>query len=440
MTSSSGGGDGGRKPPRPEPNDDALLPPASDAGWDDERPLPGKPAATFAAAPAPAKQESAPPAPAKIESPAPSKSPASEPAPPRRAHGPSFPAFVPPASTPPTTPPTPSIASQTPSIAPPTPSAAPTNPPADEPLLPLAYDENDLRAAVGATPLSETSGKTRKQRAPTSDDDDDPRSLRSRRTMTVSALALVGGLAIAALVILGRINSGRYLLACEAERAVPQQGRGFPPWGMRALDGDPWRPLKIAPETRCQPRETEDLRELERLYLSMLLEQATVLLTAREVTRLDEAEGLLNQALLLTRPPEHETEKFAAERNERHKDIERLLGDVTYWRASAKLRDAATALGDAAKQFDSAAQQQPRHMSDAQAWASHVRKLAQQLTAGPGGATPPAAVTVPAAPASEHANVPVGTALPVEPATGSPAETPAAAAPDAGVPSGGVLL
>jgi hypothetical protein len=295
---------------------------------------------------------------------------------------------------------------------------------------------------VGATPLSEPSGKARKQRAPTRDDDDDDesRSLRGRRTMTVSALALVGGLAIAALVILGRINSGRYLLACEAERAVPQQGRGFPPWGMRTLDGDTWRPLKIAPETRCQPRETEDLRELERLYLSMILEQATALLTAREVTRLDEAEGLLNQALLLTRPPEHETEKLAAERNERHKDIERLLGDVTYWRASAKLRDAATALGEVAKQFDSAAQQQPRHMSDAQAWASHVRKLAQQLTAGPAGATPPAAVTVPAAPASEHANVPVGTALPVEPATGSAAEAPAAVAPDAGVPSGGVLL
>jgi hypothetical protein len=314
---------------------------------------------------------------------------------------------------------------------------------ADEPLLPSTYNENDLRAAVGASPLMEgSSAQSRKRRASTSDDDDDPpRTPRSRRAITVSAASVVVGLAIAALVIVGRMNSDHYLLACEAERAVPQQGRGFPPWGMRALDGEPWRPLKIAPETRCQPRETDDPQELERLYLSMILEQATALLTAREVTRLDEAEALLKQALLLTRPPARETEKLATDRNERHKDIERLLGDVTYWRASAKLRDAATALGDAAKQFDSAAAQHPRHMSDAPAWASHVRKLAQQLTTGPAGATQAPGPAPPGAPQAEHPSAPAGTALPVEPTAGSAGEpAPAAPTPDAGVPSGGVLL
>ncbi|HSS02812.1 MAG TPA: hypothetical protein VLM79_37380 [Kofleriaceae bacterium] len=259
------------------------------------------------------------------------------------------------------------------------------------------------------------------------------------------------------MTVLGRINSDRYLLACEAERAVPQQGRSFPPWGMRALDGEPWRPLKIAAETRCQPRETDDLRDLERLYLAMVLDQATALLTAREVTRLDEAEGLLKQALLLTRPPEHETDKLAAERNEKRHDIERLLGDVTYWRASAKLRDAANALGEAAKQFESAAEQHPRHMTDAAAWANHVRKLTQQLTTGPAGpggpggpaglaGTPGATSTTspgaptsasPATPASpDRPGAPPGTALPIDPAV-----TPEAPlAPDAGVSSGGVLL
>src|SRR6185436_12994552 len=209
----------------------------------------------------------------------------------------------------------------------------------------------------------------------------------------------------------------------EAERAVPQQGRGFPPWGMRALDGEAWRPLKITAETRCQPRETDDVRELERLYLAMIVDQATALLTAREVTRLDEAEALLKQALLLTRPPERESEKLAAERTERRNDIQRLLGDVTYWRASAKLRDAANALGDAAKQFDSAAEQHPRHMSDAPAWASHARKLAQQLTVGPAGATPAAGSTSPPAEhPPEHPAAPLGSALPVDPASGSAAD------------------
>jgi hypothetical protein len=255
----------------------------------------------------------------------------------------------------------------------------------------------------------------------------------------VSALVATFGLAVAALVIVGRMNTDRYLLACEAERAVPQQGRGFPPWGTRALGGEAWRPLKITPETRCQPRETDDVRDLERLYLAMVLDQASALLTAREVTRLDEAEALLKQALLLTRPPERESEKLATERNERRAEIQRLLGDVTYWRASAKLRDAANALGEAAKQFDAAAEQRPRHMSDAAAWAGHARKLAQQLTSGPAGATPAAgSAAAPPAP-SEPSSAPTGTALPVEPGAG-PAEQAPAPPPDAGAPAGGVLL
>jgi hypothetical protein len=294
---------------------------------------------------------------------------------------------------------------------------------------------------VGASPLADSSSSSRIRHAPADDDDDDEpsRSLRTRRTITVSALFAVFGVAVAALVIVGRLNTDRYVLACEAERAVPQQGRGFPPWGTRALGGEAWRPLKITPETRCQPRETDDAPELERLFLAMVLDQASALLTAREVTRLDEAEALLKQALLLTRPPEREPEKRATERNERRTEIQRLLGDVTYWRASAKLRDAANALGEAAKQFDAAAEQRPRHMSDSAAWAAHARKLAQQLTSGPAGAAPAAgSAALPAAP-SEPSGAPPGTALPVEPGEGSAEQAPAAP-PDAGVPAGGVLL
>jgi hypothetical protein len=306
---------------------------------------------------------------------------------------------------------------------------------------------------VGASPRSEPLAATNRKRRATSDrrhdddaDDASPHRPRNRKAIAAVALSITAGLAIAALVFLGYANSDRYLLICEAERAVAEQGRGFPPWGTRALAGEAWRPLKITPETRCQPHETDNPLDLERLYLSMILDQATALLTAREVTRLDDAEALLKQALLLTRPPAHEPEKLASERNEHHQEIERLLGDVAYGRASAKLHDVAATLADAAKQFDSAAAQHPRHASDAAAWAAYARKLSQELHAGPAGTVPaaPPPVPSPAAPAgsaAEPLNVPVGVALPVEPAKGSAGEPAAPPAPaDAGVPTGGVLL
>jgi hypothetical protein len=321
-------------------------------------------------------------------------------------------------------------------------------PPVEEPLLPPTYDVNALRSAVGASPLADPGNANPNPRISLDrddDDDDDVPRPRNRKVILVAASSIGVGVAIATLVVLGYINSSRYLLVCEAERAVPEQGRRFPPWGTHALDGEAWKPLKIPPETRCQARETDDVLVLERLYLAMLLDQATGLLTAREVTRVDDAEALLKQTLLLTRPSEAEPAKLAAERNEHHKDIERLLGDVSYWRAQAKLRDAAAALTDASKQFDAAAAQHPRHVSDAPAWASYARRLAQELHAGPTGAVPSAAGPAPgAAPVTpaEHPNAPAGTALPVEPDKGSASELPPAVTPamDAGVPTGGVLL
>ena len=416
MTSDGGGG--GDPPPRSALHDDPLNHPASEAGWDDPAPA-AKPPAQPTAAELPAVIVEAPAAlPAVIvEAPA---APTVEPAPPAAA------------------------------------SASPPSSADDAPVLPQTYDANDLRAAVGASPRPAALATTRARppaidRRTTDDEADHDRPPRNRKAIVVSAISIAAGLGIVALVIAGRVNSDRYLLTCEAERAVPEQGRGFPPWGTRALDGEPWKPVKITPETRCQPHETDDPRDLERLYLAMILNQATALLTAREVTRLDDAEALLKQGLLLTRPPEREPEKLALERNEHHQDIERMLGDVTYWRASARLREAQAALADAAKQFDRAAEQHPRHVSDAAAWATYARTLAQELHAGPAGAASPA--SSPGAPASgpvpsaiapvasEHPNVPVGVALPVEPGKpGSDEPPPGAPPPDAGVPTGGVLL
>src|SRR5262249_12081465 len=141
---------------------------------------------------------------------------------------------------------------------------------------------------------------------------------------------------------------------------------------------------------------------------------------------LDVISAQLEQALLLARAPE---------RRDQRKEIERLIGDVHYWRAAARVRDATATLLDASKQFDGAAAERPRHQSDAAAWATYLRKLTDDLHAGPTGAAPTAA---PVQPPAEHPPAPTGVALPVEP----PHEEPSAkvAPADAAVPSGGVLL
>jgi hypothetical protein len=307
-------------------------------------------------------------------------------------------------------------------------------------MLPTAYDDDALREAVDAAPA------TKHRRAATpppviddeDDGDDDVRGddkRRSRKTIVVSALSLVVGLSIAALVFLGRANSARYAIRCEADRVVVAQGRSFPPWGTHELDDPQWKALKIPPEAECHPRETEEESELASWYGKLLVDQASGLLQAREVTKVDDAEAQLKQALLVTRLLASDDDR----KNQR-KDIERMLGDVVYWRASAKLRAAVDALSDAAKQFDAAALQRPRYVDDSAAWATHVRKLADDLRAGPEGAHqttfPPLPPTTP-----EHVPAPAGVALPVEPGRMGSGEPPPAAPPaDAGLPTGGVLL
>jgi len=321
---------------------------------------------------------------------------------------------------------------------------------AEGPLLPSTVSENDLRAAVGATQLPQSmpgaasAAKKSRRRAPTDDDDDGdddegdgPSKPRNRKMMLVGALTLAVGGAIAAMVIIGKINSQRYLITCEADRVVVEHGRTFPPWGESTLDGAEWKALKIPPEAPCAPYETESKAELAAHYLDILKDHATTLLTAREVTKIDDAEAQLKQALLVARSLGRDDERMDA-RNE----IERLLGDVGYWRASAKLRSASDALTEAANDFEVAAKQRPRHVTDAAAWALYVRKLVEQLRAGPAGA---AQGTFPPLPPGERPSVPPGVALPIEPGTGS-GSAGSAAEPEmppsgpAGPPTGGVLL
>ena len=144
----------------------------------------------------------------------------------------------------------------------------------------------------------------------------------------------------------------------------------------------------------------------------------------------DRAELELEQALLLSRSPE---------RRDLRKELERLRGDVTYWRAAAKVKAATVTLADAAQAFDDAAAQRPRHASDPARWATFVRSLAASLAAGPDGTgqAPPTPTAAPSRPLA-----PPGVALPVEPPVmleavdaGVPADANAR-----GLPTGGVLM
>ncbi len=302
--------------------------------------------------------------------------------------------------------------------------------PDDEPLLPATYSENDLRTEIGLSPMPE---QIRPRRAHDEDDDGDPP--RRRKMVLVVAGTLFVGVGIATLVILGKLNAGRYAVSCEVKQVIAEQGRSFPPWGMSRLDGDAWKPIPIPPSFQCVGASTDDAAELGDAYRKMLVERAEALLAAKEPKQAEEAAGMLEQALLHARgdSPPHKAARDA---------IQRMLGDVGYGRASAALEKALTDLAAAAKQFEAAAGQRPRFAEDADAWAAHVRKLIDALRAGPGGAEAQAASPVPtAAPARspDRPPAPPGVALPVEPAATGSAEPPPPA-PDAGVPSGGVLL
>ena len=320
--------------------------------------------------------------------------------------------------------------------------APPPANPDDAPILP--YDATaTLQQAIGA-PSSRA--RKRAQTQPRLDADgepiDDGTLKRSKRTMVIALVSIVGGLGIAALVFLGHANSQRYEISCSAAHAVAMQGRSFPPWGTRALNGPEWAPIELPANAECQPKSTEDVAELDKWYLELLVDRATVTLTARDlldappaaagkpaVSPLDEVSAQLDQALLLARDPD---------KRDQRKEITRLQGDVLYWRAAARLRDASAVLLDASKQFDAANAQHPRHATDSAAWSTFLHHVADDLRAGPNGAPTVIGPTGPSVAAQPGVPVPVGTALPVEEGSGGSAEAPAP--PDAGVPSGGVLL
>ncbi|CAN5788881.1 hypothetical protein BH11MYX2_BH11MYX2_02280 [soil metagenome] len=288
----------------------------------------------------------------------------------------------------------------------------------------MAGVDDFLKDAVGKS-------RTKKSR---DDDDAGGGGKRSRGGALVAALTIVMGAGIAGLVLLGRLNHSRYVIKCSAEQVSVERGRSFPPWGTARLIGAEWAPVKLPPEAACTPRETEDLPELSGWFVKLLEDQATALLTAREVSKGDEAEADLKQALLVSRG--RATEDVRIDTRAR---IERLLGDVSYWRASAKLNLAAAALDEAAKDYEAAAVQKPRYVTDASAWAIYLHKVVGDLQLGPAGAKSTAFAPMPS---SDKA--PLGSELPIEPAAGSgsdvPAEPSTPATGGSAAPTGGVLL
>lgn len=291
----------------------------------------------------------------------------------------------------------------------------------------------DLQTAVGVTPPPE-----RKKPEPIVDLDvdepEEPGRKKRKWPIAVAASALLGA-TIATFVLLGSANQEHYYLRCSAKHITAERGRSFPPWGSERLEGAAWKPIAIPPSAECTPRSTDDPLALEGWYLDALVERATSKLAGASPGDIDLAQAELEQAMLLTRSPE---------RRDQRKELERLLGDVTYWRASAKVKAAAASLEDAAKRFDEAASQRPRHASDAGAWATLARDAAATLGAGPGGANaprvPPSGVPL----AAPREPAPPGVALPVDvpfvgtPDAGVPEEQPDAARST--LPSGGVLL
>jgi hypothetical protein len=266
------------------------------------------------------------------------------------------------------------------------------------------------------------------------DDDEDGDDLpvpphRRTRAAFVAAVLLIASVAIGTFVLLGHLNASRYLIACAPDEIRAERGRAFPPWGARELMGAEWKAIAIPADAECKPDETDDADQLAGWFLDRLVERAEKSLLARDPAQAEVASVQLQQALLLARAPER--------RDQRHA-VERLLGDVDYWRATGKLTAARALLLDAAKQFDSAAAQIPRHVTDAAGQAAFARRLADDLQAGPGGVRAGSASTAAAAAATpEHPAAPPGVALPVEPL---PSASPPPPTPDAGVPAGGVLL
>ncbi len=299
------------------------------------------------------------------------------------------------------------------------------------------------RAKARADKKADKKADKRASAATTDDDDDESKPRLSQRAKLIAVLIAIGSVALAALIVQGIFNSKHYDFVCHSKQITAERGRRFPPWGSSTLSGDAWKPIVIPPNTECANASFDDAHKLERVYADALYDQADRRLLSRDPKQIDEASKQLTQALLLTRDPSQEGKRKA---------IARLQGDVDYARAKAQANAAAKTLEQAAKQFDEAAQKVPRHSRDSAAWAAYARQLSSELLRGPVALrkdAPPEAPATDAAPGTSStpdrsltdAGVPAVRAVDAEPGVALPPDTDGSPPlPDAGLPTGGVLL
>jgi hypothetical protein len=228
-----------------------------------------------------------------------------------------------------------------------------------------------MLATAGALAAMEDQPAAKKRRKREKRLKKDPKTQLTRRQQ----FFLVGGAALlvisAVCAVLGWLNSKNYYLVCGKRSITAEQG-SFWPYGRSPLPGEAFK--AIAGTHECASRHFESRDELERAFLTALIEQATRLLTSGDAEQVAAAEQELQQALLLSRDPERGEERAMAER---------LQGDVAYWRGAAEIQGALETLRNSAEYFEEAATRRPRHSNDANAWAEHARFIGSEIDKGP---------------------------------------------------------
>lgn len=333
-----------------------------------------------------------------------------------------------------------------------------------------APQAEDLRTAAG---LGEPSGR-RGGRA----------GARRPRGMLIIVAVLLLGAAVAGLVHLGQQNRRSFHLMCGKEAITAAQGRAFPPWGESALTGKAWQPIAVVPGTPCTSQVLPGRPALAQRFGQVLVARVEAWVLGRpDGTGREQLAGVqaeLDQARLLIGEIADPAAAGAAGRA-----LERVQGDLDYWRARDGVDAALAALDQAAAQLDQAVAREPRHNRDsAAAWQRLLARIRHELASGPNAAQPgalpgaliggpndaaavsdtasasapdsdgphapdtgaPVPTQDPASPARDPAAAtpdtdagPAGPALPGTPRPAAPM-APQRAAPDAGVPRGGQLI
>jgi hypothetical protein len=288
-----------------------------------------------------------------------------------------------------------------------------------------------------------------------------PGARRGRKALLVAALVVIAA-AVIVLVVLGQKNRRGYHLVCGGDAITAEQGRSFPPWGQSALRGDAWRSIPVAPSTPCTSQTFASRQALAQRFEEMLVARAEAWVIGRadgvERERLAEVQARIDQArLLLVELSDPAVAEGATV------TLERLQGDIDYWRARDEVDAAMAALEKAAAQLDQAVTREPRHNAeDAAAWRRLLGRIRQELASGPharpgavpgampGSAAQPGATPGPdratASPPAGDAAMPgapdadAGAATPASPGAPVAPDAPRQPAPDAGVPRGGQFI